>query len=331
VKKSITALLSAAALLCALFACAPAPAAPPAPVSLPTPAPETARPEPLAEAAEDRFAAYERAVFDTVDFSGYEDVFHAVYIARDETARFPEGATSVLLYAVAHYYTREEYENRTPDYFFHTPVLIIDTGEEIICHALGIDAYESELYLVDVDGDGYDEIISQNLVGIAGGAGSYNSYIYKWEDGALSQLFANDYETADYDSGFRLTLGDGYLHTVTNEWTGYQTAFTRTSEDPYFDKNGFARTDGEIWWPPSIMVDHFYLFEPIDIDGDGVFEIQTAQFCSLWGHSDWIGDAFAILRYNPETGELEVVRAAFFREPQEFDVNWYDADGASKK
>jgi hypothetical protein len=76
-------------------------------------------------------------------------------------------------------------------------------------------------------------------------------------------------------------------------------------------------------------VDTFYLFEPIDIDGDGVFEIRTAQFCSLDGHSDWLGDAFAILKYNPETGYLEVVRAAFFEASQEFDMNWYDAVGES--
>ncbi len=64
----------------------------------------------------------------------------------------------------------------------------------------------------------------------------------------------------------------------------------------------------------DILSDSFSEFEPQDIDGDGVFEIVCLQYVSLLGHSDCIGNAKSILKFNSDTQKFAVITAEFIAE-----------------
>lgn len=200
----------------------------------------------------------------------------------------------------------------------HIPVYVIECNEESIISYWADEedapefVYSSAFSLRDVDGDGYCEIIAQYDTGGNGGFGGYVSAIYKVENGMLKQLFSScSTGWFDFDTGFTLSLDDGFLCTVRNKYTSFETKFTRKRYGtPYFDDDGrvlFAIAEDEM------MVDSFYIFMPIDIDNDGTYEIMTAQYCSLWGHVDGVGSAYTILKYDNNAGEMKVVKAGFWK------------------
>ena len=68
---------------------------------------------------------------------------------------------------------------------------------------------------------------------------------------------------------------------------------------------------GNIINSESILCDSFNEFFPKDIDEDGIFEISCVQYVSLNGHSDYIGDAETVIKFNSESKQFEVVKALF--------------------
>ena len=61
----------------------------------------------------------------------------------------------------------------------------------------------------------------------------------------------------------------------------------------------------------EILVDSLYELLPIDIDKDGVYEIVGRQYVSLIGHSDGIGSAATVLKFNNEISEFAIIKTSF--------------------
>lgn len=190
----------------------------------------------------------------------------------------------------------------------------IVTGEKIILKdltAYDVQAcYFGHVQVGDVDGDRDCEIILQQNVGITGGAGSYISRVFDFKDGEIVEMYSSyDGEVFIKDTGFSIKLLNDKKYEISNSITGYSEIFQSVSEDEsyydfWYDENGDPRNR-------SIMVDSFSEFTVCDTDGNGVNEIVCTQVVSLISHTNVIGHAKTILKYNTEKSELEIVDARF--------------------
>lgn len=167
-------------------------------------------------------------------------------------------------------------------------------------------SFDDFLYLNDVDGDGFDEIIIQQHVDMAGGAGQFSSYIFKVENDEIREIF-NSSTCNLFDTGFVSEFLDGYKLKVSNTITGYSSTIDISNKyiDEYFDENGKGAT-GDF-----ILCDSFFEFIPEDVDDDGIFEIICLQYTSLNSHPDYIGDAKSILKFNSYIQKFEVIESDF--------------------
>jgi len=169
------------------------------------------------------------------------------------------------------------------------------------------------MYIHDVDGDKQEDVIIHQAVDAFGGAGQYRTMAYKVTDSELKELFKSPSDSELFDTGFRSKFLEGYKFQINNLYTGYSETFgfrNYRSKEVYWDENGRPYTpdtsDESLLW-----VDSFYNFCPKDVDGDGVFEFECEQYSCLYGHSDYIGDAKTVLKYNAKTLAFEVVSAEF--------------------
>jgi len=194
----------------------------------------------------------------------------------------------------------------------HEAYLVVAENGKALFYDPEEESYEDLLYLRDVDGDGADEIILQLTVGSSGGAGSYSSRILRVEDGTLRELFNSiiipEGETwRVVDTGFASEFLKGKKLKIKNIVTGYQTELDISGR---YGADSFDES-GEGTFNDSIHCDGFREFLPQDADGDGVFEIACKQYVSLRGHTDYIGDATSVLKYNAATQKMEVIQAGF--------------------
>ena len=107
---------------------------------------------------------------------------------------------------------------------YHDLYLAVETDSKILFKDLSSNNYSGSygdaLYVRDVDGDGIDEIIVQQTVGMTGGAGQYLSRIFKVIDDEIQEIFNSS--TANlYDTGFSCILKDGFNLEVQNRFTEY--------------------------------------------------------------------------------------------------------------
>jgi len=175
------------------------------------------------------------------------------------------------------------------------------------------------MYIHDVDGDGQEEVIIHQDVDMFGGFGQYRTMVYKITDSGLKEIFKSPNKEGFFDTGFRSRFLDGNNFQISNIYTGYSEIFDFVyydSKEVYWDEKGqpYSRDDLGAWddWDGSwLMVDSFYYFNPVDVDNDGIFELVCEQYTSLRGHSDYVGDAKSVLKYNTETQVFEVVFAEF--------------------
>ena len=181
---------------------------------------------------------------------------------------------------------------------------------EDVYKATNAPAYAGNIELRDFDGDVDCEILLQECVGMTGGAGSYISRVFDYKNGQLVEIFNSHINPGErIDTGYSITVLKDKKFRIDNRHTNYSEVFTlQNRNDEYY--NFWYRDDGTPG-TNSIMVDSFYDFAPIDIDGDGVWEIVGRQYVSLIGHSDGIGDAITVFKYNPETAQFEIIRTNF--------------------
>jgi hypothetical protein len=229
-----------------------------------------------------------------------------------------------------------------------TPVMVIATGDSIICEVLIEGSYYSEFSIADIDGDSYDEILVHHCTGGNGGASSHETAVYKLKESRLQKLFV--YPCCDdtgnraesrLDTGFTLALADGWLHTIENKYTGYSLSFVRemTNENLYFDEHGDISAHAvehniDKW----LGVDpFFFIFDPVDVNGDGIYEIMTAQYTYLWDRADGVGVAYTTLKWNTASDTMDVVKTGFWpyvddcdnnddyhERWQNYEYNWYN-------
>ncbi len=199
---------------------------------------------------------------------------------------------------------------------YHDSYLVIKNGAEQQTYEIGGSYFSDKLYLCDVDGDRYNEIVIQQLVGISGGAGQYHSCIFKYENDSLIKIF--DSVTGNkFDTGFSSVLKDNYKVEISNAITGYEIEIDYYKNSIYYNDDGtvIEGQNGTDW----AMFDSFREFVPEDIDDDGTYEISCLQYSSLCGHADYIGDARSYLKYNNDSKQFEVIKADFI--PHKIDEN----------
>ena len=193
----------------------------------------------------------------------------------------------------------------------HDSYLAVETENEMLFFDFSNACYEEITYLCDVDGDGIDEIVVQQLISINGGAGSFISRVFKVVDNEIREIFMSPvYHPSGnwnaFDSGFISEFLSGYRLQIINIFTGYTMVLdiSKRYNEEFFDEDGKGKRE-KIW------CDSFCEFVPEDVDGDGIFEIACLQYVSLQGHSDGIGFARTVLKFNPLTLEFEVIQTEF--------------------
>jgi hypothetical protein len=196
----------------------------------------------------------------------------------------------------------------------HDSYLVVKAEEQMLLYDFGEGwSYEDQLYAADIDGDGTDEVVVHRLMGMAGGAGSYASLVFKIAQGELLLLFHDNYyfdesaEASHFDTGFVGTCKEDRKLEISNVFTDMQVILdisNRYKDEP-FDANGKCNFD-------NFSCDgSFFTFEPEDVDGDGIAEIVCEQYSCLRDHADGIGSAKTVLAYDTAEGEFQVIDAEF--------------------
>lgn len=219
-------------------------------------------------------------------------------------------------------------QNKSPVYIFcdytvsnnmyHIPYLAVALSDKVLIKDLSDSnedngSYYDILSLADVDGDGADEIIVQQTVGMSGGAGSYLSRIFKINGDKIQEMFtsvlqdSSDADWSIWNTGFTSEFLSGGKLRISNSFTDYHIIadISKKYAADFFDREGKGQS-GLV-----ISCDSFNEFTPKDVDGDGIYEIVCLQYVSLTDHSDYIGDAKTVLKYNTKLQTFEVVESEF--------------------
>ena len=166
-------------------------------------------------------------------------------------------------------------------------------------------SYGIKLELCDFDGDGDKEILLQQTVSMSGGAGQYLSRVLDFENYEFLELYCSE----QIFTGFSIEILKGNKFKIRNSITNYSEIFEFKNKTEGYLK-GLYDENGEVI-ERKILVDSFFEFFPEDIDNDGVYEILCRQYVSLIGHTDHIGDAKTILKYNKKTSSFKIIDAEF--------------------
>ena len=200
---------------------------------------------------------------------------------------------------------------------WHDAFLVVETGKEVLFYDFDNTSLDEYLYLCDIDGDGLDEIIIHQRIDAFGTPGQFSSLVFKVVYDEIQVLF--DFRSFDsegnyvdyYDTGYISALINGFKVEIHNLFTSYSVILDFSASlvklDRYFDEKGNVLEQLE-----TIGSSSFYKFIPVDIDGDGVYEIECYQVVRSFFPGGSIGYTKSILRYNPHLRLFEVARAEFF-------------------
>lgn len=194
--------------------------------------------------------------------------------------------------------------------------LAVLCDDKIYLKEVSVISYGIGIELRDFDGDGDKEILLQDTVGMSGGAGQYKSTVLDFENYEFTELFSSShalYNGNNKTTGFSIEILKGNKFKIINSITDYSEIFDfKNKPEKYL--NGLYDENGQVI-ERKILVDSFFEFIPKDIDNDGVYEIVCCQYVSLIDHSDHLGNAKTILKYNNKTSLFEIIDAEF--EPYE--------------
>ncbi len=131
-----------------------------------------------------------------------------------------------------------------------------------------------------------------------------------------------------------------------NGSAGFYTVFTRKGPEgnPYFDAEGNLTDEGrennETDWLNTDPC--FYLFKPVDTDGDGIYEIMTAQYTYLYGRADGLGTAYTLLKWDNSMERMYIQKAGYwpyedheddsqdyYQRWEEYENTWYQKEEPS--
>ena len=197
------------------------------------------------------------------------------------------------------------------DKIYHDSYLVIETKDGLTIEHIGEDgfgSYGDTLYVCDIDGDRLDEIIVHSTIGMSGGAGQYASRVYSYTGNDLSLIF-DSLKDYPFDTGYFAECRDGYEIVILNKFTDYEKIIAYSTAKAlfgsYFDENGMVVSQPMMW------TDSFFEFIPQDLDGDEIFEIKAVQYASLNGHTNYIGNAVSILKYDTQKGTFDIIETTF--------------------
>lgn len=180
----------------------------------------------------------------------------------------------------------------------------VDTGAQVLQKELDpnvIPYSGATLRFADVDGDAIQEILVQQDTGGLGGMGIFNTWVLKVADGDIAVVCEN---FDPVGTGFAGRFLEDYQLEVTNSHTGYAEIFDM--QERYAAVMSSSDT-----LSCTLQLDPFFVFEPTDVDGDGVSEILCKQYASLFAHADYAGIACSILKFDPEAQTFVVTDAWF--------------------
>lgn len=191
--------------------------------------------------------------------------------------------------------------------------LVYELEEKTLLYDLCVVDYASAMTFCNIDGDVAQEIVLQQTVGMSGGAGHYESRIFKIENDSVVVLF--NAETYDeklernvvFDTGFEHEFLKNKILKIKNRFTQYSLEIDVSQKyiDSFFDEQGMPIRETTLW------CDTFFEFSAVDIDNDAIFEIVCSQYVSLDTHASGVGVAKSILKYNTETKSFDVIDADF--------------------
>lgn len=245
-------------------------------------------------------------IVDTTQKISNQNELPSRVIEETETGSFFKKTSGVPFESKIHLiYDYAEYGDKV----YHDSYIAIETENGIIEERVGdVDSgsYGDTMYVCDIDGDRLDEIIVHSMIGVSGGAGQYAARVYKIVDNEIEEIFFS-VSSDMLDTGFLVEFRDDFEIVVKNKYTGYNKVFERSFGENYsgiyFDENGKVLEQSPLW------LDSFREFIPEDRDGDGIYEIKAVQYASLYGHTDFIGNAVSILKYNSKTSSFEVIES----------------------
>jgi len=223
-------------------------------------------------------------------------------------------------------------EARASGYYF----LCIEQGGQFSFYYF--DQFYNHVYsfsLLDFDGDGYDEILTTFVYTTMTTDSSIRTII-RVVDGTIEILFQadgtyrEDRQVNSPDPGFEFAFQDEYTIAIRSLPTNYMASFDAHEIledeilDIIYDDNGFVDVNhgayGRLFekdvWVGNYQFHYLSPFFPIDIDGDGTYEIITGRtFIYRLEINHRFGTEFALLKYNPETENFEITDVVF-------EVNW---------
>jgi len=189
------------------------------------------------------------------------------------------------------------------DWISYNLQIEVETGTQTLKKELSTGEVQrpaGALYFGDVDGDGTQEILVHHEIGGLGGFGLWQTWVLKVEDHEIRILFEN-FNT--FDTGFESRFLEGYQMEVKNPGTGYTLVFdVKQAHRDHIEKAGELPQG-------SLVLDPFYVFEPKDVDHDGISEIICKQYTAFFSHADYTGTACSVLKFNKETQSFQVVDA----------------------
>lgn len=204
-----------------------------------------------------------------------------------------------------------KYRNDQPDWLSYDLYIEVDTGPQVLKKELETQVSalpEASLFTGDVDGDGIQEILVHSNTGGMGGFGVWETWVLNVEDNDIRILFKNFDE---FDTGFESRFLDGYQMEVKNKFTGYTLVYDVKERHREYINSSDKMPSGKI------TLDPFYIFEPKDMDDDGICEILCEQYTSCIDHADYTGKACSVLKFNKQTQVFEVIDAWYEPNMQE--------------
>ncbi len=165
---------------------------------------------------------------------------------------------------------------------------------------------DSQIYAANIDDDSFDELILCAEVADTGGKGNYISAIYDFSKTNIVELQRFQINRNEPTTGFVAEFDfEEKQMLITNTFVSYKKVISL--EDKY-SHSFFKENDSSNL---TLGFDSFYTFYPQDIDGDNVFEIIGFQYTYLDGHSDGIGEAKTVFKYDFTNNHLKVFEVDF--------------------
>lgn len=188
-----------------------------------------------------------------------------------------------------------------PDYSepYHDHItIIIQNGKNrnlIFLSPIYGHGYEYRIFLGDFDGDRVKDIFFEVANDFIGGGGDYTFAIYSFKGNQFNLLLNNNeiymetYPKIEFMDNFKMMIACPHLDKKVIVDIG-------VNKDKYQELNLY--TGNKLIKEIKGYTDNYCMLMPIDIDRDGVYELEGYQFVSGYGHADGIGMVNTILKRN---------------------------------